>query len=41
MGTLLGAALVIGGVGALGVAMIRGLVDRFTSWLGSGTFRRW
>jgi hypothetical protein len=41
MGTLLGAALVTGGVGGLGFAMIPGLVDRFTSWLGSGTFRRW
>ena len=40
-GSLLGAALIIGGIGGLGVAMVPGLVERFGSWLGSGTFRRW
>jgi hypothetical protein len=41
VGSLLGAALIIGGVGGLGVAMIPGLVERFTSWLGGAGLRRW
>jgi hypothetical protein len=40
VGSLLGAALIIGGIGGLGYAMIPGLVERFGSWMGGGGFRR-
>jgi hypothetical protein len=41
IGSLLGAALIIGGIGGLGVAMIPGLLERFASWLGGAGLRRW
>jgi hypothetical protein len=41
VGSLLGAALIIAGIGGLGVAMMPGLLERFASWLGGGTRRRW
>jgi hypothetical protein len=41
IGTLLGALLVVGGVGALGVLVLPELFDRFTVFLSTGSFRRW
>jgi hypothetical protein len=41
MGSLLGVALIIGGVGALGVLVLPELFDRFTVFLSTGSFRRW
>jgi uncharacterized repeat protein (TIGR01451 family) len=41
IGTMLGALLVVGGVGALGVLVLPELFDRFTVFLSTGSFRRW
>ena len=40
MGSLLGPLLIIGGVMALGVAMLPDVVDRFVRLLSVGTLRR-
>ena len=40
VGSLLGAALVVGGVMALGVVMIPELIERIAVWLSTGSLRR-
>jgi hypothetical protein len=41
IGTMLGALLIIGGVGALFVLVLPEVFDRFTVFLSTGSFRRW
>jgi hypothetical protein len=40
MGSLLGLALIIGGLGGLGWVAVPDLLDRFTAFLSTGSFRR-
>jgi hypothetical protein len=40
MHSLLGMLLIIGGVSAIGVYMIPDVIDRFTVFLSTGSFRR-
>ena len=40
MGSLLGLALIIGGLGGLGWVAVPDVLDRFTVFLSTGSFRR-
>jgi hypothetical protein len=40
VGSLLGAALIIGGVMALGILMIPAVIERIVEWLSTGRLRR-
>jgi hypothetical protein len=40
VGSLLGAALIIGGVMALGIMMIPAVIERVAAWLSTGRLRR-